>query len=234
MTRRRFQYGFTFVEAMATLLVFGFFLGVLFLTVHWGFRAFSLSVARSDVTTEARRISLFIEQELRGSSYFSVGSKSRTIFGERRDAICFVSRNDWSAPGSYNLTKGSPNWNRYFLYYSTTDRPTGSFVRLSIDPAKASSTSSFETGPFPFSGFSANPDAYLKQGPPFTFPSEVETARVLASSIKLFEVKKEPVSQNVDLRLLLRQNGVMARRANGVREGGTFELKYLVHPENTL
>lgn len=219
---------------MSTLLVFGFFLAVLFLTIHWGFRAFSLSVARSDVTTEARRVSLFIEQELRGSSYFSVGSKSRTISGDRRDAICFVSRNDWSAPDSYNLKKGSPNWNRYFLYYSTTARPFGSFVRLSIDPSKASPTSAFETGPFPFAGFSAHPDSYLKPGPPFRFPSEVETARVLATSVKLFEVKKEPVTQNVELRLLLRQNGVMAYRANKVREGGTFELKYLVHPENTL
>lgn len=234
MIRRRSVSGFTLVEALTTLVVFGFFLSVLFLTIHWGFRAFSLAVARSDVTTEARRISLFIEQELRGSSYFSIDSVGRNVGSDRRDAICFVSRNDWSAPNAFDQDKGSPNWNRYFLYYSTQSLPSGSLIRAVINPSAAGPTSTYEIGPFPFAGFSAGATNYLKEGPSETYPSEVETARVLATSVKTFEVKLEPVTQNVDLRLLLRQNGVMARRANGVREGGTFELKYLVHPENTL
>lgn len=219
---------------MSTLIVFSFFLGILFLTVHWGFRAFSLSVARADVTTEARRLSLFIEHELRGTSYFSVSTRSRTVSKDRRDAICFVSRNSWSSANAYNENKGTPNWNRYFLYYATRALPHGSLIRLSIDAGAAAPSAAYETGPFPFAGFVSSPDSYLREEPPFSPPSEVETAQILASAVKKFEVKKDPVNQNIDLRFLLRQNGFMARRASGVREGGTFELKYLIHPENTL
>lgn len=220
---------------MSTLLIFSFFLGVLFLTVHWGFRAFSISIARSDVTTEARRLSLFIEHELRGTSYFSVTTRSRTISKDRRDAICFVSRSSWSSPNAYNENKGTANWNRYFLYYATRSLPHGSLIRLSIDPSAAGPDTSYEIGPFPFTGFVANPESYLHEKLPFSPPSEVETVQVLASAVKKFEVRKDPVNQNIDLRFLLRQNGLLARRrVSGIREGGTFELKYLIHPENTL
>lgn len=233
MKRQGQQRGFTLVEALSTLVVFGFFLGILFLTVAWGFRAFSVAVSRSDVTTEARRLALFIERELQSSSYFSIASTARSLGTERRDAVCFVSRNDWSSPNAFNTVKGVPEWNRYFLYYATLERPQGELVRLAINPTTLPPEHAAEVGAFPYSRYSLNPNSYLPDRSSLGYPTEVETARVIASSVQHFEVNMRPVTQELELRILLRQNGVMARRANGDREGGTFELQYLVQPQNT-
>jgi hypothetical protein len=229
--KTRARAGFTLVEALSTLCVFGTFLVILFLTIAWGFRAFSLAVAKSDVTTEARRMALFVERELRSSTYFSVTMVTRSLGTDRRDAICFVSRNDWSSPSAYDRFNGIPAWNRYFAYYATLRAPFGEFVRMSINPVLAS-----EIGSFPYAPF-ADPVSqinYLRDDPTSTSQPDIESSRSIASSVQSFEVKKIPTTQEIEMRLLLRQNGIMARRANTVREGGTFELQYRVQPQNTL
>ena len=110
--------GFTITEALVTILVFSFFLGVLFVTMSYGFRTFSVAVARSDVTTEARRLMLFMENELRSSAYFSVKTVKRNVGGSlARDGLCFVSLLDWSRPDAYNATENRPDWDRYLIYY---------------------------------------------------------------------------------------------------------------------
>ena len=86
--------GFTILEAMVTIGIFTLFLGILFFTMDYGFRAFSIAVARSDVTTEARRLNLFLDRELRSTDYFSVAINSRTVAGQRRDGLSFVSVED--------------------------------------------------------------------------------------------------------------------------------------------
>lgn len=224
--------GFTLVEALVTVLVFGFFMMVLFLTVSWGFRSFSLAVAKSDVTTEARRMSLFVERELRSSTYFSLSLVQRKVGSDHRDAICFVSRNDWSSPDSYDRLNGIPNWNRYFVYYATLNAPFGEFARLAIKPTDPS-----QIGSFPYANFTdlGTQNNYLLDNINAYSQPDVESARVVASSVQSLEMRKIVTTQELEMRLLLRQNGMMsARRADGRREGGTFELQYRVQPQNTL
>ncbi len=221
--------GFTITEALVTSLVFSFFVTVVFLTIAWGFRTFSLAVARSDVSTEARRLALFMETELLTSDYFSVSTVSRSVRNDRRDGLCFVSRNDWSHPNSYDAIEGRPAWNRYFVFYVTTEQPTGSFIRAVINPSDSS-----EVGPFVYGPFAANPATYLTNDPSQNVGTDVEMARVIASSVKSFTVEKIPSTQEVDMRILLRQNSVISRRGDGKREGGTFEVHYRVAPRNTM
>lgn len=220
------------MEALCTLGVFGFFMVVLFLTVSWGFRSFSLAVAKSDVTTEARRLSLFLERELRSSTYFSISTVQREAGADqRRDALCFVSRNDWAAPEAYDPVNQTAAWNRYFVYYATLQKPFGQFVRLALIPRTPN-----ELGSFPYPKFAdiGSQGGYLREDPTSYRGGDVESSRVVASSVQRFEVKRLPTTQEVEMRLILRQNGLMARRANGDREGGTFELQYRVQPQNTL
>lgn len=205
---------------------------VLFLTVSWGFRSFSLAVAKSDVTTEARRLSLFMERELRSSTYFSISTVQRQVGGDlRRDGLCFVSRNDWSRPEAYDPVNSTAAWNRYFVYYATLQKPYGQFVRLALIPTRPA-----DLGPFPYPRFAdvGTQSQYLKEDPTTYRGGDVESSRVVAASVQRFEVKRLPTTQELELRLILRQNGLMARRANGDREGGTFELQYRVQPQNTL
>ena len=221
--------GFTIVEALSTVCMLGFFLVVLFLTISWGFRSFSLAVAKSDVTTEARRLALFVERELRSSTYFSVFVKKRAVGDDSRDAVCFVSRDDWSDPGSFDRLKGLPAWNRYFVYYATLDLPHGEFHRVTIRPEDPT-----EVGSFPYARFVDTPDLYLDASVTSVTQPDIEGSRCVASSVQSFEVNTIPTTQELDFRLLLRQNGIMARRVTGDREGGTFELQYRVQPQNTL
>ncbi len=235
--RLRSRRGFTVVEALVTLGVFSVFLAILFLTIAWGFRSFSLAMARSDVTTEARRLTLYLERELRSSNYFSITTAKQPTSADRRDGICFVSRDDWSSPGAFDALEGRPAWNRYFVYYATDKQPTGEFVRLVLDPASVKPeppNDPIVAGPYPYGPFAGDPTLYMLRNPLTYVGPDLEHLRVLASSVKSFEVKKLPTTQEIQMRFLLRQNGVMARRGNGDREGGTFELQYRVKPQNTL
>ena len=219
--------GFTITEAIITVLVFSFFMAVLFMTISYGFRTYSVAVARSDVTTEARRIVLFLENELRSSAYFSVSVEKRTISGNHRDGICFVSMLDWSRYNSFDSIESRPNWDRYLIYYATTDLPSRKLVRMAINP------DSSDVGSFPYPLFTQSPQTYLLDDPLGYKGADLANTRVLAGKVKSFEVKLIPVSQEVDATVLLRQNGVMTRRGDRTREGGTFELHYRVAPQNT-
>lgn len=220
--------GFTITEALITLLVFSFFLGVLMYTMAYGFRTFSLAVSRSDVTTEARRLVLFMENELRSSAYFSARVVRRGAGTVSRDGLCFVSISDWSKPSAYNQMEGRPNWDRYLLYYATTEQPSGRLVRMVLNPLDSS-----EVGSFPYPPFAENPDLFLLEEPGEYALPDLANYRVLASKVKSFSVNLLPTTQEVEVRTILRQNAIMTRRGDGNREGGTFELHYRLHPENT-
>jgi hypothetical protein len=228
MTRApRTESGFTITEAIITVLIFSFFMGVLFMTISYGFRTYSVAVARSDVTTEARRLVLFLENELRSSAYFSVAVESRLVKNLHRDGLSFVSMLDWSRPDSYDSIESRPNWDRYLVYYATDELPSGRLVRMAVNPPAEM------VGSFPYPPFSTNPFAYMENNPLDYKGSDLVNTRVLASKIKSFEVTLVPVTQELEIKTLLRQNGIMSRRGDGTREGGTFELHYRVKPQNT-
>lgn len=219
--------GFTIIEAIITVLVFTFFMGALLMILSYGFRTYSVALARSDVTTEARRMVLFLEDELRTSGYFSVSVIERKVGAQNlsRDGVCFVSMRDWSNAGSYNGLESRPNWDQYLVYYATVEEPVGKLVRMVLDPVDDD-----DVGSFPYPLFSA---AYMLDDPPFYSGDDLVNSRVLASKVKEFRVTPVPTSQQINIRLLLRQNGVMSGRADRTREGGTFELNYTVKPQNT-
>jgi hypothetical protein len=226
--RLRGEMGFTITEALVTVLVFSFFLAVMFMTISYGFRTFSVAVARSDVTTEARRLVLFLEGELRSTAYFSLSVHQRQVSGEHRDGMCFVSMNDWSRVDSYNAIEDQPSWNRYIVYYATDHGVAGKLVRMVLNPPAA------EVGSFPYGKFSSDQLLYMPTDPlDYDKTTDVTNVRVLATKVKSFEVKLLPVTQEVEVTTLLRQNGIMSRRGDRTREGGTFELKYIVTPQNT-
>lgn len=220
--------GFTVIEAIVTVSVFSLFLVILMGTMTYGFRTFSVAVARSDVTTEARRLVLFMENELRTTEYFSMSVRRRTVLDNRRDGLCFVSMGDWSRPDSYDSLEDRPAWDRYVLYYATNKTPSGELVRMVVLPQRPE-----HLGSFPYPPFVQDPDTYLLDDPLSYTGLDNSNVRVLASKVKKFEATLLPASQEIQLKVLLRQNGIMSRRADKRREGGTFELNYRVHPQNT-
>lgn len=220
--------GFTVMEALVTVSVFSLFFGVLLATISHGFRTYSVALARSDVAIEARRLVLFFEKELRGSSYFSVVTEKRTLnTGLSRDGICFVTLSDWSREDAYNNYETRPDWDRYTVYYATEDPTAGKLIRLVIDPGTPG------LRPYPYVPFLAFPDDYLLEEPIGATPNDVKNVRLLATKVKSFKVTLDPLQQEVRVHTLLRQNGLMSRRTDGLREGGTFELNYIIQPQNS-
>ena len=195
--RRWGRRGFTITEALVTLLVFSFFLAVLFMTMAHGFRTFSVAVARSDVTTEARRLVLFMEGELRTSAYFSIDPVSRKVNGQARDGVCFVSMLDWTRSDSFNALESRPNWDRYLVYYATTERPSGRLVRMAINPAK--STIPADIGSFPYPPFVDDPSRFMIEDPLTYSFYDLANSRVLASKVKSFSVTMIPTTQEVEV-----------------------------------
>lgn len=228
MSRSRGKAGFTIIEALVTITMFTLFMGILFATLSYGFRTYSVALARSDVTTEARRLVLFLENELRSSAYFSIAVQSRVVSGLHRDGFSFVTMRDWSREEAYDPIESQPNWDLYMIYYATQELPTGRLVRMVIEPDPG------DVGSFPYSPFSNTAEKFMLNDPSVhELGSELINARVLASKVKSFEVTLLPVTQEVDVSILLRQNGIMSQRADRTREGGTFELNYRVKPQNT-
>ena len=209
-------------------MVFSFFLAVLFVTIAHGFRTFSVAVARSDVTTEARRLVLFLEGELKSSAYFSIATERRTFRDLRRDGLCFVSMLDWSKKNSYNALEDRPNWDRYLVYYATPELPSGELVRMAVNPNDPAMV-----GSFPYEPFANNASFYMNPVPLAYKEPDLANIRILASKVKSFEVELIPTTQEIEVRTILRQNGIMSRRGDKTREGGTFELHYRVKPQNT-
>ena len=220
--------GFTIPEAMVTVAVFSIFLGILFFTMEYGFRAFSVTVARSDVTTEARRLNLFLDRELRSTDYFSVAIRSRNPAGQRRDGFSFVSVADWNRPDNFDVLENAPRWSDYILFYATTDQPSGKLIRTVLKPQSNS-----DIGGFPYPPFAAAPNTYMPNDPSNYSGADIGSTRVLATKVKSFRVTRNVANQQVSIRMLLRQNGVMSKRADRLSAGGTFELHYIIRPENS-
>lgn len=220
--------GFTIVEALITVGVFTFFLGVLFFTMDYGFRAFSVTVARSDVTTEARRLNLFLDRELRSSDYFSVSIRSRKASGHQRDGFSFVTVADWGGSDNFDVLENRPRWSEYILFYATTEQPSGKLIRAVMKPQQPA-----DVGGFPYPPFVANPISYMRNDPTSYTGPDLGSTRVLATKVKSFDVTRDPVNQRIGLNLLLRQNGILSQRADKLSVGGTFELHYNIHPENS-
>jgi len=172
-----------------------------------------------------------MEGELRTSAYFSIDPVSRKVNGQARDGVCFVSMLDWTRSDSFNALESRPNWDRYLVYYATTERPSGRLVRMAINPAK--STIPADIGSFPYPPFVDDPSRFMIEDPLTYSFDDLANSRVLASKVKSFSVKVIPTTQEVEVRTILRQNGIMSRRGDKHREGGTFELQYRVHPQNS-
>ena len=174
---------------------------------------------------------LFLESELRSSAYFSMATVSRTVMVRgtvNRDGLCFVSVKDWSRADAYNRLEGRPNWDKYLLYYATQELPSGRLIRLDLTPQDA-----LDVGSFPYPLFLADRDRYMTETPLSFGGDDLSSVRTLATKVKSFKVRLLPTTKEVEVRTVLRQNGIMSRRGDSNREGGTFELNYRVHPQNT-
>lgn len=136
MSRRR---GFSLLEMMFSVGLFGLLMVMVFAFFEFGTRSFYLSTMRQGVQSDALRVITGLQKELKRTNRGTVSSADRTnaIINKDRDAVSVGGLQDWSDRSNgnnFDLNSGLPKWNRYVIYYATVGPEKGTIYRLSVDP----------------------------------------------------------------------------------------------------
>lgn len=212
----------TLASALFLILV-----GVAFYIFDYGVRASLLANTRGNLQTQATRTLLGLQADLRRSSYGSLTILSRpaTCNGAavQRDALCFLGVGDWNQPNAYNATYGVPAFDRYIVYYATTEDPLGRIVR-SVYPATIVNCTVT-----PWSGFSAS--QHCNNNP------NLNTGQLgfalLAADVRDFTVL-DGDNQQAGARLQLMRLSALTGPSGGRKKpDSNYQMEMLVFPENT-
>ena len=227
---------FSLIELMLACSLFIGLLTVVFLFFRFGTRAFMTATQRQGVQADALRVMDGLQSDLKRTSGASVtckrdASRIRNIAGipVHRDVVSFAGLKDWSDPSStenFDVTNAQPIWNRYWIYYATTQDDRGSIVRLKFDPLPPPVSPRRLTTPELDSLCFDNPSLNTHDGltPAFVY---------LAKNV--YEFRFEVASHNHFQISLKLQEKRRLRPDGGKVEGlETYQLIMNVRPENTV
>ena len=203
-----------FLMGMAVALAFGMF--------SFGSRAFRLGSLRSGLQAEARRVYSQLDWDLRRTDMSTlslvtsaddpmrqVPNVSGTLV--ERDGVCMANLRDWRSAGSYDATTLRPRWDRYVVYFATTEPTGGRLLRQVLEPAGAPYNA-------PFAGLALDP----------AVPGDV-----LAQHVEEFKVSRDATTDSIVVQLKLRERGGQKPGTAGKNLDETLELGLQVGPENT-
>ena len=146
MCPNRKRQAFSVLELVIASGLFLMLLGIVFFFFRYGTRAFITANQRQGVQADALRVMDGLQADLKRTASKSVlilnnSSRLRTIdtVSVHRDAISLISLKDWSDPNNtenFDLAGSQPKWNRYWIYYATTNEDRGAMIRLCRDDPK--------------------------------------------------------------------------------------------------
>ncbi|MEW6283232.1 MAG: hypothetical protein AB1758_31780 [Candidatus Eremiobacterota bacterium] len=216
--------GFTVVEAILTLSLFGFFMFAVFLVFQLGTQHFQLATLRQGLQLGATRVMLPLETDLRrtvSNSLLILNDASRRARFEgrsyRRDVVCLGSLRNWNAGASYDAATGAPLWDCYAIYYATREIPYGKLVREHVNVATG-------TARTPWVGL--NPALHLNDDPTFNRLDQ----KILSPDVLEFAVTPSQGTYRIQLKL----RGRAAGRDGAPGSQEIFEVDRLIKAENNL
>ena len=227
--------GFTLLELLASSGIFLMVVWLAFAIFEFGSRASTISNLRANLQTSATRVILSLESDLRRSNYASITMVNRSVIfaGQtyRRDAICMAAVSNWSDPASFNSQFGFPQFDRYVIYYATTNNEGGRLVR-----SLANSTVDPLGGANPLSGFSEAPnfnnDPTLNVQPAGPSPGQINYTQ-LSEDVRNFSVVDGAFSQSVKASLVLFREGSQGPTGGQKRFDQSFQMDLELIPQNT-
>lgn len=235
MCRSLSRRAFSVLELMVASGLFLMLLGIVFFFFRYGTRAFVTANQRQGVQADALRVMDGLQADLKRTASKSVlilnnSARTRTLDTTtvHRDAVSLISLKDWSNPNNtenFDLAGSQPKWNRYWVYYATTDDDRGRMVRLKIDPLPPP-ISPTPLAVIKFAGLCRdNPS--LNQ-----FDGAVPPHSYLCRNVYEFKADRDG---NNSFRLSLKlQEKRQLRPDGGVVQGTeTYQLQMFVRPENT-
>lgn len=125
--------GMSLIELIISLSMLSLLLLLIFATFELGTRLFRDTSVRQSSEMDLRGIKLMLERDINLSNFWQSNVAPREISGNKRDALSLVSLNNWDDPANYDPGTKRPAWNRYIVWYATSE-PKGRLVRQAVDP----------------------------------------------------------------------------------------------------
>lgn len=137
MRRRRSSSGLGLAEILVALGALGVIFGTVFLLFSYSLHGHRLLDARQGVQGDALKARANLENDFLQSHFDSVGVCRRTLNnqleGSRRDVVCMLDLSNWNDPSLFD-EYGLPLWDRYVVYFATSDQEQGRLIRLELTP----------------------------------------------------------------------------------------------------
>ncbi|MFN8610519.1 MAG: prepilin-type N-terminal cleavage/methylation domain-containing protein [Vulcanimicrobiota bacterium] len=223
--------GFTLLESLVTIAVFGGLVVFLFGVFSVGASGFKVGTNRLELQSEMRRVLTPLRKDLQNSSFQTMSSVAVSTnvpqnppfpspgLDVQRDGICMNGLRNLNSESSYDSETGLPVWDCFICYFGTLDSPDGKMVRMLLrDPSHdvVGTPRSLSAGDLSLS----NPDL-LNGG-----------VKVLSDELMEFGVSLDNSNQLVRLHLKLRS------KAGHQQMGGrslveVLEIQTTVDPINT-
>lgn len=216
--------GFSLTELIVTMGILGVLMTLAFGAFAFTTRVFADTNTRQSTETEMRNIKVLLERDLELTNFWQVNTQARTLPHGTRDGLAFVSLSDWTASGNFLAATGRPAWDRYVVWYSTQDNPSGSLYRQLLAPGlpPGGHLNSF------YSDLSSNLSDSNPDG-----NKDVIYSRRLSQSVVDFEVTPKLTNGTVEVRIRLLAKGGMRPQSGGVRTAENLETKITFQPRNT-
>lgn len=201
--------GFSLLELVLGCALLSLVTFVIFFSLNYGFRSFTLASARSGLQGELRSLAarLHYDATLSTMSGPQIASLGRTLStttdggtsAQPRHLLCLPGKRNWNDDGSFEPGSGLPIWDEYIVYHADLERQ-GSLSRVTVRPADP-----FQGGGW--LGFSNYLATYRNLAPVTGAPvggGTVQSVRRLSRDLLGFQASKSSSGLAVLVRLVSR------------------------------
>jgi hypothetical protein len=218
--RRR---AFSLIETVLACALLAVSVAVLFSTFELGSRSFRFGTTRQGLQNSAKRVLASLDTDIRRSDFSRIATLARAMMGgSSRDGVCLPGLSNPSAAGAFDVVTGLPRWDRYVVYYSTSEPEGGRLLRQVLQPPGAPYAS-------PLRSFSEASN--LNDVPANNAPNVLRTQQ-LTDGVEQFSVRPDGRLQVLRVELLLRARG--GRRPGSQKQTDeSLQLVWELQPENT-
>lgn len=219
--------GFTLLEVMLASSLFLILVVVAFRIFEFGAWATSTTNQRHNLQSAATRTMLSLQNDLLRSALASVSLQRRTLsingITVHRDGVAFAAMSDWNDPAGFDSTMGAASYDRYLVYYATSDTEGARLIRsLYQGPSPRTAV------PRALVGFSVSTHM---QDVPTSNPSSQLSYTLLAEGVREFSVWDG--GSGIRASLVLFRAGAR-RAAEGLQKHDqSYEFEIEVVPLNT-
>lgn len=202
---------------------------VLFGAFEMGTRIFRDTNVRQSTENQLRSIKLLLERDANHTNIWlcnkNPAPRSVTVGSDtfQRDALSMATLKDWDAPGSYSTDEESLRamFDRYVVWYATTEVPQGKLFRQLVDPPPVSG--GFTT---PYAGLSSN----INNNPELN--ANVFHSRPMSSDVMDFATGVNFGNGTITVTLRLKADGEL-RPGTQVRTEENLQVSFMFQPKNS-